>query len=48
MRHDNLRSVLLGLGVAAVGVVMSDALARMTARALREPAARRRPVGGAA
>lgn len=32
--HQNLRVVLLGLGVAAVGVGMSDALARVTVRAL--------------
>ncbi|GGM77237.1 hypothetical protein ACFFX1_52435 [Dactylosporangium sucinum] len=47
MSRDNLRSALLGIGIAAVGVVMSDALARMTARALREPPARRRPAAGA-
>ncbi|MER7008182.1 hypothetical protein ABT297_34755 [Dactylosporangium sp. NPDC000555] len=35
MRDRNLRAFLLGLGVAAVGVAMSDALARMTDRALR-------------
>ncbi|MEV8516071.1 hypothetical protein [Dactylosporangium sp. NPDC051484] len=34
MREGNLRAFLLGLGVAAVGVAMSDALARMTDRAL--------------
>ena len=35
MRYQRLRVVLLGLGIAAVGVGMSDALARMTVRAVR-------------
>jgi hypothetical protein len=35
MRHQRLRVALLGLGIAAVGVGMSDALAKMTVRALR-------------
>ena len=35
MRHQQLAVVLLGLGIAAVGVGLSDALARMTARAMR-------------
>ncbi|MFG2041843.1 hypothetical protein [Dactylosporangium sp. NPDC048998] len=35
MRGRNLRAFLLGVGVAAVGVAMSDALARMTDRAVR-------------
>jgi len=36
MRQHKLQPVLLGLGIAAVGAVLSDALARMTARALRD------------
>lgn len=33
MRNPNLRVVLFGAGVAALGVAMSDALARLTTRA---------------
>jgi hypothetical protein len=35
MRYQRLRVVLLGLGIAAVGVGMSGALARMAVRAVR-------------
>jgi hypothetical protein len=35
MRHQRLRVALLGLGIAAVGVGLSDALARLTVRAVR-------------
>lgn len=41
--HRKLRVLALGLGVAAVGVGLSDVLARMTERALRE-----QPAGGPA
>ncbi|WP_432839563.1 hypothetical protein [Dactylosporangium sp. CA-092794] len=38
MKYRGLGAVLLGVGVAAVGAGLSDVLARMTVRALQEPA----------